>query len=177
MRLLLLSILCLTVRQVYSCTAKNCKTCSASSTTSCLTCSDGFFKAVFTDSGCLGQCTPNCNWCSTTTNCFTCRDGFYLYSTSSGCSKCPDGCKKCVGTSATRTTCVSCNDGFQLELGECKGTAIADEGSSMGVVIGATLPFALVMIGLLVVAFFMANSSKYKLPTNGANPNNSSMMS
>ena len=189
MHVLILCVLLFQVSKAQPCFALNCKSCTYSSNETCQICNNGYHKFNMTDKDCTGQCIPNCIGCTSGGFCDTCQDGYYSPSFISGCVPCPNGCKQCALTRSNTATCLSCNDGHQLEQGQCKvsvdgGTvegAVSSTtdagGSNLGVLIGATLPFALVMIGLLVVAYFFANSSKFNLPFQESDPKNSSMVS
>jgi len=106
--------------------------CIGTSNPTCISCSDGFYKALDDSSSCLScikMCDPGFqlkNICSKTTNsiCLPCQDGFYKsLSDNSKCLSCKNSCEigfelnhPCFSTQ--NPLCIPCQDGFYKSLAD-----------------------------------------------------------
>ena len=137
------------------CCSSKCATCTTDSSTTCASCSIGFYlkdgKCVACDSTCAGGCTgagpanciackngfpydgaqcclPSCETCITdsSTKCATCSPDLHL----KGDNCCSLDCATCP--SASPKTCLSCNTTSYLDTGKCHSCDEACDGGCTG---------------------------------------------
>src|SRR3990167_10401856 len=80
-----------------------CKTCSATQTGECISCTPGRYRLPITHK-CTLHCDPACAECydNTATGCYSCSTNYYL-SAKNTCTKCPNGTSKPAHTSYPTT--------------------------------------------------------------------------
>ena len=170
MKLLVLCVLALAVQQVYSCTAKNCKTCASGTTTKCQTCNVGFYKLTAIANGCEGACSDGCASCTSSFSCLTCKSAYYM-NDDLLCMACPNGCSTCSSTTngfTTQISCGSCQSGFEPSGQVCSPSSAStptETKTKTPRVVLTTVPFAAVMITLVLIAYFMQSCTSYPDPS------------